>query len=435
MADIDYGEFSSLVPGAKQTEQSQYGEFSTLVPKTSAMDDLATSAKKGVVGVGEAVVGVADLTSGGRAGKALQDAGLDLKGTQQSLSDNYSPEMKRQQQYVGEAQGFWDAARRAATSPRFAANAIVESIPSMVAGGVAGRGMQALGAGRAVASGMGEGLVMAGQHAEQNRQNNAQGLLDEKGYTESAIAGVGGAIIGALPAASSTTRWACGTRTACSSRAPARPSRARCCRASARAPPSRPARKPASRTSSRWARTTPRQAADRGRGRAGRCRRALSAASWARPAASMPGHHAVSANRQQDDPQSKQNDPAATAPVGPAQAAAEVAKASGAVQGAQASGADPGAPQAPMGGVRGLIAEAAKRNGVDPTHRADHLGHRDRRPVQRGRGQPQVVGARRVPVHGRHPQDVPRGHARAVARPGGAGRVRRQVHRRRPTPG
>lgn len=56
--------------------------------------DPAVALAKGVVGLGDAAVGVADLASFGAAGKALDDIGRDSKRTQAFLDSLYSPEQQ-----------------------------------------------------------------------------------------------------------------------------------------------------------------------------------------------------------------------------------------------------------------------------------------------------------------------------------------------------
>ena len=57
-----------------------------------ALGDTAVSLGKGVVGAGESAVGLADLATGGYAGKALNKlTGYDPKATKAALDDLYSP--------------------------------------------------------------------------------------------------------------------------------------------------------------------------------------------------------------------------------------------------------------------------------------------------------------------------------------------------------
>ena len=59
-----------------------------------ALGDTAVSLAKGVVGTGEAAVGLADLATGGYAGKALSDAtGFNPKATKAALDSLYNEEI------------------------------------------------------------------------------------------------------------------------------------------------------------------------------------------------------------------------------------------------------------------------------------------------------------------------------------------------------
>lgn len=139
--------------------------------------DAAISAAKGVIGVGEAAIGVADLASGGRAGKALEDVGVRPKAAKGYLDEQYTPEQQAANKAVSDAKGFLPTVGAALQNPSVIGHSIVESAPSIFAGGAVARGVRALGAGAVAAGAAGEGAVGAGLSAEQIRQKTKDGLL------------------------------------------------------------------------------------------------------------------------------------------------------------------------------------------------------------------------------------------------------------------
>lgn len=364
----DFGDFDTSKKGA-----SEFGDFATR-EAPGAMSDLATSVKRGVIsGVIQPVVGAADLINGGATGKALADAGVDLQGGQQKLAEDYSPELKRQQAEVNDAKGVWETVKAAATNPRFVANAVVESVPSMlasakVAGGI-NAAMGGMGAvGRAVAGGLGEGAVMAAQDAETNRAANPEGRLDERGYKGAALTGVAGAVFGSLGGAlehrfgvwNPETLFMQGTRKAIEGNVIGRMAKGAAIEGLVEEAP----QSYMQQVGQNYAAGKPLTEGAAEQAAQG----AVVGGAMGLGTGAMPGErrHVVG-----EQPPAEQNDPKAVAPVGPAQAAVAVAKASGAVADVSRETTDIGNPtsaqNANYGGTRGLIAAAAQRNGVDPT--------------------------------------------------------------------
>ncbi|MBG4718162.1 hypothetical protein I5F71_02730 [Pseudomonas aeruginosa] len=161
--------------------------------------DTAVSLLKGAVGVPEAVVGIADIPTGGRVGKLAEEAGFRPKDAKQFLDDFYSPEQKAANQRVAQAEGFVDTASTMLQNPSTIAHTVAESAPSMLAGGVIGRGVGALAKLPAWALGaVGEGAVGAGQAAESIRQSTDDGLMTAKQAGAALLSGVGTGAFGAL---------------------------------------------------------------------------------------------------------------------------------------------------------------------------------------------------------------------------------------------
>jgi hypothetical protein len=180
-------------------------------PNEYTREELATdwgiTVANAFLSVPETIVGLANLTTFGLAGKATDLVGFKPTDWKAYLGQFYSDERKEQLKYVADAKGVVDTAIRALQNPSVIAHAVVESLPSMFVGGAIGRGirgvvglMSAKGAlttvgrvaggaataapnlaGRAampllsetigpvIAGAMGEGAVTAGSAAEQAR--------------------------------------------------------------------------------------------------------------------------------------------------------------------------------------------------------------------------------------------------------------------------
>ena len=107
--------------------------------------DVLVSAAKGVVGLGEAAVGLADIPTFGRVGKAMEDyLGYDAGATQKVLSDFYSEPQKAAFSEVEKAQGFFDTAKSMLQHPSTIAHALVESGPQMLGSAAMARKLIAL---------------------------------------------------------------------------------------------------------------------------------------------------------------------------------------------------------------------------------------------------------------------------------------------------
>jgi hypothetical protein len=160
--------------------------------------DIAATAVKGAIAVPEAIVGLADIPTGGAAGKFLENkdgaVGLRFKEAKEIVNDWHSDATKEAQRKFEQADGIVEKAKTAIQNPSLVATAIGESLPSMGLGGAAARGLMAatrlgqMGAKGAVLAGAaGEGIVGAGSQAEQIRQETSDGLLTP-GQSAAAVA-------------------------------------------------------------------------------------------------------------------------------------------------------------------------------------------------------------------------------------------------------
>lgn len=171
--------------------------------------DVAATAVKGAIGVPEAIVGLADIPTGGRVGKFLENEGGSVgfrpKEAKELVNDWHSDATKEAQRKFQAADGIVDKTVTAIKNPSLIATAVGESLPSMGLGGVAGRGLMAatrlgqMGAkGAALAGAAGEGITAAGSAAEQIRQETPDGLLNPTQAGLAAGTGVATAGFGVL---------------------------------------------------------------------------------------------------------------------------------------------------------------------------------------------------------------------------------------------
>lgn len=155
--------------------------------------DVGVTTLKGVVGLPQAFVGLADLVSGGYAGKGLESIGVRFNETQDILSQMYSPAQQAANRKVQEAQGFFDTIGAALENPSTIATSAWESAPQMLGGaGIARGALRFLpGLSGVVAGAIGEGAISAGSAAEQIRANSKDGLLTGKQALSATASGLG----------------------------------------------------------------------------------------------------------------------------------------------------------------------------------------------------------------------------------------------------
>ncbi|MDR6887897.1 MULTISPECIES: PLxRFG domain-containing protein [Variovorax] len=204
MASSDLKPFDGQLDAPPQNLKPFSGELdSPESPKRSALDvakDIGVTALKGAVGLPQAVVGLADIPTGGRVGKALDDAGVRFKDTQDFLADQYSDAQKAANKKVAAADGFVGTAQAMIENPSTIATSVGESIPQMLGGAGVARGLLKVAPkiGAAVAGAAGEGVIGAGSQAEQIRGETKDGLLTP---TQAALAAATGATTAAFGAA------------------------------------------------------------------------------------------------------------------------------------------------------------------------------------------------------------------------------------------
>ncbi|UUE94474.1 phosphoribosyltransferase [Comamonas thiooxydans] len=191
----------SVNQGLKPFDGALDGESASRGLKGWAQDAAATGVKAALA-VPEAAIGLADLVSGGKAGKVLEGAGVRFKEAREIAEGWHSDVTKAQKAEFQNADGVAGKAAVALSNPSLIAMAVGESLGAMGAGGAIGRGAMAatrlgqMGAkGAAIAGAAGEGVVGAGSAAEQIRQETADGELTAK---QVALAAGTGLATGAL---------------------------------------------------------------------------------------------------------------------------------------------------------------------------------------------------------------------------------------------
>ena len=202
---VNWGDFTP-VSEVKKNNAVDWDQF-TPIEKDSEQgkgflghtQDAGASLMKGLAAVPETIVGLADIPTGGRVGKFIeQDVGLDLKGAKEYWGDKHTDQYKAQQKQFDQADGVVDKAKVALTNPSMIANTVVESVPSMLLGGAIGRGLSLASKSITPIAGgaLGEGAVMAGAQAENIRQQTDDQLLTPEQSGLSVATGALGSLFG-----------------------------------------------------------------------------------------------------------------------------------------------------------------------------------------------------------------------------------------------
>lgn len=184
--------------------------------------DPAITGLKSAVGLVQGGVGIADLFTGGRVGKAIEDnTPVQLKQTQDELNTWYSPELKQAKQNVADAEGFFGTLGALKDNPAVPIHTVGESIFPMLGGGLISRGavkgatavaprlfgatgeaaalttgqIANRGAAAVTAGGFGEGTIAAGQMATEMRGENEDRLLSPRQALAAGAGGLGTALV------------------------------------------------------------------------------------------------------------------------------------------------------------------------------------------------------------------------------------------------
>lgn len=193
-----------MIGGLHKVDTEQSGSNLVTTPERTiggTAKDVGVSLVKGVVGAGEAVVGLANLATPGVdiANFAEKYVGYDPKTTQKFLSNLYSPAQQEANKRVDHAEGFVDTAAEYLKNPSTIVHGVVEAAPNLIGAGGIAQGLVkaapklATTGGRLVAAAIGEGAIGAGSAAENYRQET--GELDPNG----AVAAIGsGVVTGAI---------------------------------------------------------------------------------------------------------------------------------------------------------------------------------------------------------------------------------------------
>lgn len=233
MNDYKEDKKDPAIEAAKQRSQqiAQFVKENRAAPNKGVgghIRDTALSALSGAVSVPEMVVGLADIPTGGRVGKFLENegGGLGFRPAQakEAIAGAKTERSQEQMRDFQETKGFGAKFGQAIDNPSLITNTVVESLPAMGAGGVIGRGLglAAKGLSPVAAGALGEGAVGAGLAAEQIRQQTDDGLLTGKqaglaaatGATTAGFGFAGGKVAQKLGIGDVDTMIAGGTRSA-----------------------------------------------------------------------------------------------------------------------------------------------------------------------------------------------------------------------------
>lgn len=208
MANQMYEPFTGKLDAAASDFEPFNGTLDGQKPKGDGalrkLADVGLGLAQSAIAVPETAVGLADLATGGKAGKFLAnedgDFGFRPGQAKQMLEDWKSDGLKAKKQEFQQADGIIGKTGVALSNPSLVVDAVAQSAAPMFAGGILGRGVLAVAprVGAVGAGAIGEGIVGAGSAAEQIRQESADGELSAKQSGLAAASGVGTALFGAL---------------------------------------------------------------------------------------------------------------------------------------------------------------------------------------------------------------------------------------------
>lgn len=173
LTDDEFFARLDAVAGVKQ-EAAEKPKESAGVLRTAG--DLGLKAAQGVVGLGQAAIGLGNLATGGLVGKGMRRAGYDPERTNQAIGEYLSDSQKESDRKVQEADGFFGTAQAMLENPRSIIGGAAQSAPGMLlGGGITSAVARRIGA--AAAAPLGGLQTPAGQAAAKAAVEKAAGRL------------------------------------------------------------------------------------------------------------------------------------------------------------------------------------------------------------------------------------------------------------------
>lgn len=205
---FDYDENGSPIAAAGGFDYDEAGNpivaGGTSAARTFAgtAKDVGISALKSAISVPEIAVGLADIPTGGAIGNLVEGAGVKFKDAKRLLDEELSPAQQAANRRVEQADGFFPTIGALLENPSVIAHGAIESLGSMGAGGVIGRGVVGVAPKVSpwIAAAIGEGAATSGLLAESTRQTTGNLTAAQSGMAVAAGLGTGalGAIGGRL---------------------------------------------------------------------------------------------------------------------------------------------------------------------------------------------------------------------------------------------
>ncbi len=201
ISDADLSATDEAYQRAKQFANEFKDSPVETIRKTS--NDLSVSLAKGLIGVPEFITGIADMASGGKVGKALEDNGINYQEAKDWLTARQTSEEQAIAKEREAEPSFSGTVRQMAMHPLSTLNTAVESLPASYVGGRIGgavQGVKALGkASGMLGAGAGELVVGSGQAEEGIRQQTPDRLTTPEqsalalgaGTADAFLAGIG----------------------------------------------------------------------------------------------------------------------------------------------------------------------------------------------------------------------------------------------------
>ncbi|WP_025915782.1 LPD38 domain-containing protein [Herminiimonas sp. CN] len=138
--------FEQFMAPSKKKEPPQAGALRTA-------GDIGIKLAQGVVDLGQSVVGLGSLATGGAVGKGMRAIGYDPEATNAALGEYLSDAQKASDAKTQNAEGFVDTILAAVQNPRAIAGGVAKSLPGMIGGTAVTMGVaKAIGAKAALAA-------------------------------------------------------------------------------------------------------------------------------------------------------------------------------------------------------------------------------------------------------------------------------------------